>query len=230
MRLRKRPGIKEKMFTYSQWVPMDAELNKGKWSHFFGNTNPIFVELGTGKGNFITTLAEQNPDINYIGVELHEEVLISAVKKAADKGLNNIAFLWININQLETYFSEGEVNRFYLNFSDPWPKKRHSKRRLTYRDFMKSYLSLLNPEGQIELKTDNEGLFEFSLNEFTATGCLLQDISFDLHNSVFADGNVMTEYESKFVEKGMKIYRCVACPPTQWLEQFAKRDEKLIVI
>lgn len=230
MRLRKRPGIKEKMLSYSQWVPTDAELNKGKWSQFFANTNPIFVELGTGKGNFITTLAEQNPHINYIGVELHEEVLISAVKKAADKGLKNIAFLWININQLDKYFSEGEVNRFYLNFSDPWPKKRHSKRRLTYRGFIQSYLSLLNPEGQIELKTDNEGLFEFSLNEFAATGCLLKDISFDLHNSVFAEGNVMTEYESRFVERGMKIYRCVACPPAQWLNQFTKSKEELFVI
>lgn len=230
MRLRKRPGTKEKLLSYSQWVPIDAEIYKGKWNEYFGNTNPIFVELGTGKGKFITTLAEQNPNINYIGVELHEEVLLSAVKKAAEKELKNIAFIWTNINQLEKYFSNGEVNRFYLNFSDPWPKKRHYKRRLTYRDYLKIYLSLLHPEGHIELKTDNAGLFEFSLNEFAATGCLLKDITFNLHHSEYAQENVMTEYETRFVEQGMNIYRCVACPPSQWLRQFANSNEEIFVI
>lgn len=219
MRLRKRPGISEKLYSFSKLVPDAPESFNGKWNNYFGNNNPLFVELGTGKGTFITTLAERNPHINFIGVELHAEVLISAVNKAADQGLQNIRFLCINIEKLEDYFAKGEVNRFFLNFSDPWPKNRHAKRRLTYRDFLKKYLSLLNPEGQIELKTDNEGLFEFSLNEFAATGCLLKNINLDLHNSPYVEENVMTEYESRFVAKGMKIYRCVACPPAQWLQQ-----------
>lgn len=220
------------MLTYTKWVPHMAEKNKGRWSQFFGNNNPLYIELGTGKGTFITTLAEQNPEINYIGVELHEEVLISAVQKAAEKNLQNIAFLWININDLDQHFALGEVDCFYLNFSDPWPKKRHAKRRLTYRDFLKKYLSLLNSRGRIELKTDNEGLFAFSLNEFAAVGCLLQDITLDLHQSPYVEGNIMTEYESRFVEKGMKIFRCVANPPEQWLRQFAceKDRENLLLL
>ncbi|WP_286886119.1 tRNA (guanosine(46)-N7)-methyltransferase TrmB, partial [Aneurinibacillus sp. UBA3580] len=166
MRLRKKPGVREAMATYPKLVPLNGEEYRGRWREFFGNDNPIHVELGTGKGNFITTLAEQNPHINYFGVELYEEVLIKAVKKAEAKELTNIAFLWINIRDIENYFAPEEVDRIYLNFSDPWPKKRHAKRRLTHSEFLAKYKKILNSNGFIQLKTDNEGLFEFSLNEF----------------------------------------------------------------
>jgi tRNA (guanine-N7-)-methyltransferase len=219
MRLRKRPGVREAMETFPQLVPLNGEEYKGKWSAFFGNDNPLHVELGTGKGRFVTTLAEQNPEFNYIGIELREEVLISAVKKAQDKQLKNIAFLWININDLANYFGEAEVNQFYLNFSDPWPKKRHAARRLTDSSFLMKYEEMLNPAGTIALKTDNEGLFEYSLNQFAGRLFLLHDITFNLHESPYAEGNVMTEYEAKFVEKGMKIFRCVAGHPAQWNKQ-----------
>ncbi|MBN6187997.1 tRNA (guanosine(46)-N7)-methyltransferase TrmB [Aneurinibacillus sp. BA2021] len=222
MRLRKRPGVREAMETYPRLVPLNGEQYKGKWHTFFGNENPIHVELGTGKGNFITTLAEQNPDINYFGVELYEEVLIKAVRKAEEKGLTNIAFLWVNIEDIEKYFAPEEVDKFYLNFSDPWPKKRHFKRRLTYREFLQKYRRLLKPTGVIQLKTDNEGLFEFSLNEFAHELFWLQEITFDLHNSEMAEGNVMTEYEAKFVERGMKIFRCVAAHPAQLKAKFGE--------
>lgn len=215
MRLRKKPGVREEMATYPKLVPMNGQEHKGNWRAFFGNDNPIHIELGTGKGNFITTLAEQNPDINFFGVELHEEVLIKAVKKAEAKGLTNMSFLWMNVNDLEEYFAPGEVNRIYLNFSDPWPKKRHAKRRLTDRSFLAKYKNVLNPDGYIQLKTDNETLFEYSLNEFAHEMFLLSGITLDLHNSEYAEGNVMTEYEAKFVERGMRIYRCHAAHPLQ---------------
>jgi tRNA (guanine-N7-)-methyltransferase len=224
MRLRKRPGVREAMETYPRLVPLNGKEYRGNWRSFFENENPLYVELGTGKGRFITTLAEQNPDINYIGVELYEEVLISAVRKAESKGLRNIAFLWINITDLQEYFAHEEVSRFYLNFSDPWPKKRHAKRRLTDSGFLLKYKELLHTDGEIQLKTDNEPLFEYSLNQFAQELFLLRDITFHLHESEYAQGNVMTEYEAKFVEKGMRIYRCVAGHPAQWSVEAEKRN------
>jgi tRNA (guanine-N7-)-methyltransferase len=226
MRLRRQPGVREAMATYPGLVPLNGEEYKGKWQTFFGNSNPIHVELGTGKGNFITTLAEQNPHINYFGVELHEEVLIKAVKKAEAKKLTNIVFLWINIQDIENYFAPEEVDKFYLNFSDPWPKKRHARRRLTNSEFLVKYKRLLKPDGVIQLKTDNEGLFEYSLNQFAQELFLLKEITFDLHNSEYAEGNVMTEYEAKFVERGMKIYRCVAEHPARLAAKFEEQKER----
>lgn len=211
MRLRKKPWAKEEIVSYDKLVVLDPQAQCGKWSNWFGNNHPIHVELGTGKGNFITTLAEKNPDINYIGVEVREEVLITAVRKAAEKELTNIAFLWMNITKLEEVFAAGEVGRFFLNFSDPWPKTRHAKRRLTYRDFLDRYKKILQKGNEIHLKTDNEKLFEFSLNEMSDSGLRLKNITFDLHNSSFEEAkSVMTEYEQKFVNLGMKIYRVEA--------------------
>lgn len=211
MRLRKKPWIKDEIVTYEQWVPTQPEEYRGKWQEWFKNDQPIHVELGTGKGNFITTLAEKYPSLNFIGVEVREEVLISAVRKAANKELKNIAFIWVNINKIEEIFAPGEVSRLFLNFSDPWPKSRHAKRRLTHRDFLAKYKGLLTPGQEIHLKTDNEKLFEFSLNEFSDTGFRLRNITFDLHQSHFEEAReVMTEYEKKFVSQGMKIYRAEA--------------------
>lgn len=211
MRLRKKPWIKDEITTYEHLVVVEPEHYKGKWNEWFKNENPIHVELGTGKGNFITTLAEKHPNCNFIGVEVREEVLIAAVRKAANKGLKNIAFLWLNINKIDEIFAEDELSRLYLNFSDPWPKSRHAKRRLTHRDFLNKYKLILKQGQEIHLKTDNEKLFEFSLNEFSDTGFRLKNITFDLHHSAFEEEKeVMTEYEQKFVNLGMKIYRVEA--------------------
>lgn len=211
MRLRKKPWAKDEIVGYEKLVVLEPERYRGRWNEWFGNNQPIHVELGTGKGNFITTLAEKNPSVNYIAVEVREEVLIYAVRKAAEKGLTNIAFLWLNINKIEESFAAGEVSRIFLNFSDPWPKTRHAKRRLTHREFLDKYKKILVHGNEIHLKTDNEGLFEFSLNEFSDSGFRLKNITFDLHQSEFEEAkSVMTEYEQKFVSRGMKIYRVEA--------------------
>ncbi|WP_134699885.1 tRNA (guanosine(46)-N7)-methyltransferase TrmB [Ammoniphilus sp. YIM 78166] len=211
MRLRKKPWAKDEIVGYDKLVVLEPERYRGRWNEWFGNNQPIHAELGTGKGNFITTLAEKNPSVNYIAVEVREEVLIYAVRKAVQKGLTNIAFLWLNINKIEESFAEGELSRIFLNFSDPWPKNRHAKRRLTHREFLDKYKKILVHGNEIHLKTDNEGLFEFSLNEFSDTGFRLKNITFDLHQSQFEEEkSVMTEYEQKFVSRGMKIYRVEA--------------------
>jgi tRNA (guanine-N7-)-methyltransferase len=213
MRLRKKPWIKDEIVNYPQLV-IEPTLCKGHWSELFGNQQPVYVELGTGKGNFITTLAANHPEINFIGMEVREEVLIAAVRKADQKQLKNIKFLWVDIDKMEQYFEENEIARLYLNFSDPWPKTGHAKRRLTHRGFLTKYKQLLAPGNEIHLKTDNEKLFEFSLNEFCVSGFHLRNITFDLHNSKFEEvKSVMTEYEQKFVNLGMKIYRVEAISP-----------------
>lgn len=186
-----------------------VENFRGKWNQFFGNNNPIHIEVGTGRGKFITTLAAENPNINYIALEIKEEVLIRAVEKADEKSLENIAFIWGNVEFFEMYFSDNELSRIYINFCDPWPKKRCAKRRLTHRNFLELYRKKLNKEGEINFKTDNKGLFEFSLNEFPDNDWKMKNISLDLANSDYSD-NVTTEYEEKFMELEMPIYRLEA--------------------
>ena len=178
---------------------------RGKWSEYFGNDNPIHIEVGTGKGQFITTLAKNNPNINYIGLEIKEEVLLRAVEKADRNNSKNIRFIWGNVEFLDLYFSDDELSRIYINFCDPWPKKKHERRRLTYRDFLELYRKKLNDTGDINFKTDNRGLFEFSLNEFPANDWMIKNVSLDLKNSEF-EGNVTTEYEDKFMSMDMPIY------------------------
>lgn len=182
---------------------------RGKWSQFFENDNPIHIELGTGRGKFITTLAAENPNINYIALEVKEEVLVRAVEKADKQKLDNIAFIWGNVEFLEIYFNDSELSRIYINFCDPWPKKRCAKRRLTHRNFLELYRKKLKDEGDINFKTDNKGLFEFSLNEFPENDWALKNVTLDLVESDFK-GNVTTEYEEKFMNLGMPIYRLEA--------------------
>ena len=209
MRRRKKPGAMEKLLSHKNYVHEKPETFKGEWSSFFQNDNPIHVELGTGRGQFITKLAECNPDMNYVGVEIKEEILLKAVEKAHEKDLKNIIFLWFDINRIEEIFAKEEVDRIYINFCDPWPKKRWAKRRLTHRGFLDKYIHLLKPRGEIQFKTDNERLFEFSLNEFALRDFFLRNITLDLHHSDY-DLNVTTEYEDKFSSMNMKIYRCEA--------------------
>lgn len=209
MRRRKVKGADEKLLSYKNYVLRDnIEELKGKWSQKFKNDNPIHVEFGTGRGKFITTLAKQNPNINYIAFEIKEEVLIKGVEKADEANLNNILFAWANVSNILDYFEVGELSRVYVNFCDPWPKKRWAKRRLTHTNFLEKYKMILNNEGEVHFKTDNEKLFEFSLNEMALNDWLLKNISLNLANSDFE--NVTTEYEDKFMSYGMNIYRCEA--------------------
>ena len=162
-----------------------------------------------GRGRFLTTLAKENPGINYIGLEIKEEVLLVAARKAVEEEINNMAFIWGDVEELLNYFSSQEIERVYINFCDPWPKNRWYKRRLTYRGFLAKYKEILAKEGQVHFKTDNKGLFEFSLNQFCADKWQLQNISLDLYKNPPVD-NVATEYELKFKEQGLDIYRLEA--------------------
>jgi len=204
VRLRKKPWIKEAIKEYEDVLA--ANPQGGKWNDVFGRVAPLYVELGTGKGRFITALAARHPEINFVGIEAQLDVLYYAAQKAHEQRLSNVRLLHFDVNNILEIFSPGEVDRVFINFCDPWPKKRHAKRRLTNRWFLDKYRVILAEGGELYFKTDNERLFEASLNEFADTGLGLRNISFDLHNSGYQD-NIMTEYEAKFSALGMKIYR-----------------------
>lgn len=209
MRLRNKPGASDKIAAHPQYVVSQPEQWKGKWHERFGNHNPIHIEIGTGKGQFITEMAKAHPDINYIGIELQTSVVVVALDKLIANALPNLQLLHINGGDIREFFEQNEVDRIYLNFSDPWPKKKHEKRRLTYRSFLESDEHVLVPNGQIHFKTDNQGLFEYSLASFSQYGMILNQVWLDLHNSDF-EGNIMTEYEEKFSSRGQRIYRVEA--------------------
>ncbi|MDD3394712.1 MAG: tRNA (guanosine(46)-N7)-methyltransferase TrmB [Clostridia bacterium] len=204
MRIRKKPWAEAELENNSR-VILDAPAKKGKWAEFFDNDNPIYVEIGCGKGGFITKNAQAYPEINFIGMERQQSVIAVAARRT-DEALPNLALLWENAMNLSDLFEVGEFQRLYLNFSDPWPKKRTYKRRLTYRGYLESYRNIMGEHAEVFLKTDNRNLFEFSLNEFCADNWKLSNISLDLHHSEF-EGNIMTEYEEKFSAEGMPIYR-----------------------
>jgi tRNA (guanine-N7-)-methyltransferase len=208
MRLRRKPGTIEYLMA-SPLVVNEPEEWQGKWQEYFANNNPLHVELGAGKGKFITTMMKLFKDINYLGVEKVPEVLLKAVKKAERIEVNSLAFLMLDIFNLPQVFSPGEVERFYLNFSDPWPKNRHAKRRLTNPKLLDYYRTILKPGGEIHLKTDNEQFFEYSLNQFALKGWQLQNICLDIAKRG-PEFNVTTEYEEKFRAQGMKIFRLEA--------------------
>lgn len=207
MRLRHKPWAQEKLESHPESVIMAPEQMKGKWAALFGNDNPIHIEIGTGKGQFVTGMAELHPEINYIGIEIQKSVMIDVLDKIIAKELKNIKLLPTDGALLTEFFEQGEISQIYLNFSDPWPKKRHEKRRLTSEPFLKSYQDVLVPGQEIHFKTDNRGLFEYSLMSFTHFGLSLEYVSLDLHASEM-EGNVQTEYEQKFSAKGQPIYRC----------------------
>ena len=210
MRRRRKKGSDEKLLSFTDYVIKDYVENlKGKWNAKFKNNNPIYVEFGTGRGKFITTHAKSNPDINYIAMEIKEEVLLKAVEKAHEANLNNILFVWGNVNNILDYFEEKEISRVYVNFCDPWPKKRWAKRRLTHSSFLEKYDTILKDNGELHFKTDNRDLFEFSLNEIAASDWILKNISLDLAKNTEIE-NITTEYEDKFMSQGMQIYRCEA--------------------
>ncbi|RYG71543.1 tRNA (guanosine(46)-N7)-methyltransferase TrmB [Lentibacillus lipolyticus] len=209
MRQRHRPWADDFLRDNTGLIIPEAEEKKGRWKEVFGNNNPIHLEIGTGKGQFIAGMAEKNPDVNFIGIELAKSIIVMAGSKVKEAGLDNVLLLHVDAADLQGLFAENEISAIYLNFSDPWPKKRHAKRRLTFPTFLEQYEHILQPGGEITLKTDNQGLFEYSLVSFSEFGLKLQDVHLDLH-SIEDPENVMTEYEEKFSAKGQPIYRCRA--------------------
>ncbi|HER5558085.1 tRNA (guanine-N(7)-)-methyltransferase [Streptococcus pyogenes] len=209
MRVRKRKGAEEHLANNPHYVILNPEDAKGRWHDVFGNDRPIHIEVGSGKGGFITGMALKNPDINYIGIDIQLSVLSYALDKVLASEVPNVQLLRVDGSSLTNYFEDGEVDMMYLNFSDPWPKTKHEKRRLTYKDFLDTYKRILPEHGEIHFKTDNRGLFEYSLASFSQYGMTLRQIWLDLHASNY-EGNVMTEYEEKFSNKGQVIYRVEA--------------------
>ena len=209
MRLRHIPGA-EQMIEESPYVIQKPEERKGKWHEVFGNHNPIHIEVGMGKGKFIMELARTNPEINYIGIERYSTVMLKALQKREQLQLSNIYFMCVDAKNMAEIFEPGEVARIYLNFSDPWPKDRHAKRRLTSPQFMEVYDKILSKDGRVEFKTDNRGLFDYSLESVPEAGWKILESTFDLHHSDMAEGNVMTEYETKFAAEGKPICKLTA--------------------
>lgn len=209
MRLRHKPWAKEKLQQHPNVVISDPEAYRGNWKQAFQREASLHVEIGTGKGQFLTGMAERNPSVLFVGIEFMESVIVSALEKVLASEVENAKLLNRNAVDLSLFFAENEVDRIYLNFSDPWPKNRHEKRRLTYRDFLSMYEKVLKPGGEVHLKTDNRGLFEYSLDSFRQYGLEVANVSWDLHKSEMSE-NVMTEYEEKFSENGQTIYRCEA--------------------
>ena len=209
MRLRNVPGAREVMVE-NEYVFTEPEGMKGTWHEVFGNDNPVRIEIGMGKGRFISTLAAQNPDINYVGIEKYSSVLLRAVEKQEELQLPNLRFIRMDAENICEVFGAGEVDRIYLNFSDPWPKDRHAKRRLPSRQFLARYDVILKKEGTLEFKTDNRPLFDFAIEELEPAGWKAQVITYDLHNdAALMEGNVMTEYEEKFSSVGNPICKYI---------------------
>ena len=216
MRLRNITGSRE-VIADSIYVVQEPQEKKGRWKEVFGNDRPVQIEIGMGKGKFLHTLAKENPDINYIGIEKYSSVLLRAIQKMEEDELPNLKFIRMDAEDIDKVFGKGEVDRIYLNFSDPWPSNRHAKRRLTHGNFLKLYRQVLKMGGQIYFKTDNQGLFEFSVEEIPNFGFTLSEVTRDLH----ANGpvGVMTDYEAKFYEQGQPINRLVATM-VPWEEPF----------
>ena len=214
MRLRNIPGAKDAI-AESIYVIQNPQENKGNWDKVFPQHQPVHLEVGMGKGRFLMDMAKLHPEINYIGIEMYDSVLLRAIQKKealAEEGqeLSNLKFMRMDARLLPEVFEKGEVSRIYLNFSDPWPKDRHAKRRLTSKEYWARYNQILCPEGRVIFKTDNRPLFDFSLEQVEVAGWQLDNYTFDLHHSEYAEGNVMTEYEERFTAKGNPICRLVA--------------------
>ena len=210
MRLRNIPGADEAIADSPHCI-QEPMAEKGRWHLIFGNEDPIHIEIGMGKGQFIMQLAKEHPDINYIGIERYSSVLLRALQKMEIEPLPNIRFLCMDASIITEVFDEEEVAKIYLNFSDPWPKERHAKRRLTSRQFFERYDKILAGNGVVEFKTDNDDLFAFSMEEVAEAGWTLDAHTFDLHHDpVLNEGNVMTEYEEKFSSLGHPIHKLIA--------------------
>ncbi len=214
-RLRAKRHIPERMEACKDlWFAFPA-TNKGKWREVCGFPEDceLYLEIGCGKGKFCTETAIANPDALYIALERESSVILAAIEKTKELGIKNLFFVNADAKNLLEYFEENEVDRIYLNFSDPWTRKKKPKRRLTYRDFLKVYENIMKPGSEIRFKTDNTLLFEFSVSEFTECGFTLSEVTRDLHNSEYDADNVRTEFEQKFADQGIAIKRLVATAP-----------------
>lgn len=214
MRLRNVKGSQERILKNPYTIQTDGTNGddyKGLWKqNIFHNDHPIHIEIGMGKGQFITQLAKENPNINYIGIEKYSSVLVRALDKREALETNNLIFLRMDAEDLDSYFAQNEVAKIYLNFSDPWPKDRHAKRRLTSTNFLVRYDKVLQPDGFIQFKTDNRPLFDFSLEQLDEANWIKDEVNFDLHKNGPAPNNIMTEYEEKFYKLGNPICRFIA--------------------
>lgn len=209
VRLRNIPRARDTI-QESPFVVQDPEAHKGSWREVFGNDRPLHLEIGTGKGRFLLELAERHPEINYIGLEKFSSVLLRGVDVQNERQLPNLRFLRAEAELITEYFAPGEIQKIYLNFSDPWPKKRNAKRRLPSREFLRRYDAILDAAGTIEFKTDNRELFDFAVEEVPFSVFGIEKITYDLHaDPVMNEGNIMTEYEEKFSAKGNKINKYV---------------------
>lgn len=208
MRLRNIPNAHERLAENERDFVANPQEFKGRWKELFENDNPIHIEIGMGKGQFLSGLALRNPGINYIGIEKFTSVLLRGSEKISTLDINNVKLINIDALELNDIFEKNEVSLIYLNFSDPWPKNAHAKRRLTSERFLPIYNEILSSDGEIHFKTDNRLLFEYSIESLNNYGLLLKNISLDLHNSDFKD-NIMTEYEERFSKYG-PIYRLEA--------------------
>lgn len=212
MRLRNIPGSREAI-AESEFVVQEAIMRekRGCWKDVFGKDHPLFLEVGMGKGRFITELATRNPQYNYVGIEKYSSVLLRALEKRETlPELTNLLFLRMDAEDLTEVFAEQEVSGIYLNFSDPWPKDRHAKRRLPSKEFLARYDQILKPEGKVEFKTDNRALFDFAIDQAKEAGWRLEACTFDLHHDKeMAEGNIMTEYEERFSSQGNPICKLI---------------------
>lgn len=207
MRVHKKKHGAERLEACGNIVIGDLRKDGNSSEELFGNGNPIRIEIGCGKGDFIVGTAAKEPDVNFLAVEKVSDVLVTAAEKIKNSGVTNVRVCCVDAKELAEIFPEKSIDRIYLNFSDPWPKSRHEKRRLTYRTFLEIYKRILKDGGGIFFKTDNRGLFDFSLEEFKNFGMRTEKLTYDLHNSEYMDGNVMTEYEKRFSSMGVPINR-----------------------
>ncbi|KKI54642.1 tRNA (guanine-N7)-methyltransferase [Staphylococcus equorum] len=208
MRMRYKPWAEDYLKSHPELVDMDGS-HAGHISDWFDKDQEIYIEIGSGMGQFITTLAGQNPDINFISLEREKSVVVNIVDKVKELGLTNIKLICNDALELNEYFKDGEIDRIYLNFSDPWPKKRHTKRRLTYHTFLALYKQVLKEDGELHFKTDNRGLFAYSLESMSQFGMYFTKLNLNLHQEDDED-NIETEYERKFSDRGSRIYRMEA--------------------
>jgi len=211
MRLRNITGSRE-VIADSEYVVQESVLEQcpGTWHEIFGNDQPIHIEIGMGKGRFIHTMAKEHPEINYVGIEKYSSVLLRAIQKMEEEELPNLKFIRMDAEDIVKVFGKGEVDKIYLNFSDPWPKDRHAKRRLPSRQFLGRYDLILKKDGRLEFKTDNRDLFDFAVEELEPAGWKAEAISYDLHkDEKLMVGNVMTEYEEKFSSMGNPICKYI---------------------
>ena len=211
MRLRNVAGSRE-VIGESRFVIQNPNVWKNRWRELFGNDHQIHIEIGMGKGRFIMDMAKLHPEINYVGIEKYSSVLIRGIQKMEENKFPNIYFIRMDATEITDVFGQGEVDRIYLNFSDPWPKDRHAKRRLPSHEFLARYDVILSKEGRLEFKTDNKELFDYAMDELPVAGWRIEQVTFDLHHdALMMEGNVMTEYEERFSSKGNPIYKYIIC-------------------